>query len=743
MKNKENILKKEIDFNIDLSVSAVPTITFICIFAFAFSVNVLGQFFLNNGENLASFILSLSKPNLILSYLDYDGLITLIGGILIALWNFSFLLNKNHARAVLLLPKKRSRLFNEKVTFPLIALSSIVVVIKIIALAINLKNQSLPDGYITPFIADVLTSLTQLFWGYMCGVAGTILPKRKVEVFIGTISLTLLPNAIANIIDYSATTFLRGYVFYDFYERFYENMEIGSLSPFSVPTNSLICSVVFILISLTGLILTNKYFVKNYKFENCGMVNKNKFITLVSGFSIPIALSGFLTDELFQNFNPNANVIHVATAERNNSYYERLTPEELFILLAVFVGFAIIFSIIFNIISTAKIVNLKEKAKPIIVIIGSVVVISLLSLTGGLGYENKLPDEDDIETITIEAPYDLIENSSEFIGTSDYYDVHLAVLRNSIVFDKNEDFQAILDIHSVILADKNQETTEGIKFTYELKDGSTIERSYRYIGKESAEEILKLWNTKKIKELYKEILLNDGSSDYNEFRYTYWQNIRLNMDGFVYMQSKDAVLTSLTDVLSEAEIKELKEMIYKDITSLAHFEWFKPTESYGLIQFSNNDIENKDLGFVMSGTMVSFQITKEMTNTVEFLKTHKLMKFFETKKEPAKAYIVDATKLGEYYNEFLHEMDSLAYSDSYPMQHRMMFVAETSVSKQFYIKDFEPMIDTSAEWITELTTEEYKEYMQKAHIKYFSGENGTLLIVAFPESNSAQALILS
>ena len=39
--------------------------------------------------------------------------------------------------------------------------------------------------------------------------------------------------------------------------------------------------------------------------------------------------------------------------------------------------------------------------------------------------------------------------------------------------------------------------------------------------------------------------------------------------------------------------------------------------------------------------------------------------------------------------------------------------------------------------------EQMNEYIKKAHIKYFSGEGGKILIVAYPESNSAQSLILS
>ena len=133
-----------------------------------------------------------------------------------------------------------------------------------------------------------------------------------------------------------------------------------------------------------------------------------------------------------------------------------------------------------------------------------------------------------------------------------------------------------------------------------------------------------------------------------------------------------------------------------------------------------------------------------MKYTVEFLKSHDLMKFFDTTKQPVKAFLVDANDMSNYYYEYIKENYSSDFRrDYYPMQHRMMFATETSASKQFYLKGYEPMIDTSAEWITELTPEEYNEYIKKAHIKHFSGEGGKILIVAYPESSSAYSLVLS
>ena len=749
MKNKESILKKEIDIA-NLSVSIIPTIAFIIVFALAFSVSVLGEYCVNNGFDLVHDVKSLSRDYLILSYLDFDVLVTLIGGALIALWNFSFLLNKNHARAVLLQPKKRDAIFNNKVTIPLIALVLIVIVIKIIALLVNIKyNNNLADGYIAPFIANILVSLTTLFWGYMCGVAGTILPGRKIEAILGGVSIALLPNAIINIFNFSATAFLRGYTFENYVDMFALTIldplrEFFSYSSYKTQGNIFIHSAIWIVVSVIGLILIKKYFEKNYKFENCGMVNKNKFITFVSGFSLPIVLSGYLTDELFYNLNPNANVINISTEYRENWYYERLTPEEPFILLAVFVGLAIMLSLVFNIITTVKISNLKEKAKPMIVILGSTVIISLVCLTGGLGYENRLPDVENIETVEVQAPYDLVENNAELIGMADYYDVNTAVLREGIKFDNAEDIEKVLAIHSLVMEDKNKETTEGIKLTYKLKNGSVIERSYRYISKDCAEEILKLWNTNKVKELYKMLLSTEERKEDNELMgISLFEKSYFSMQDVVYIQSKDAVLTSITDLLTEDEIKDLKEVIYKDISSLAYFEWFKPTESYGLLQFSSKELTKEPLSFVVSSqSSVSFQVTKEMTNTVEFLKAHDLMKFFDIKREPVAMYLVDANELGGYYKDFLQEVDRLVYCDSYPMQHRMMFVSETSVSKHLYVKDAEPMLNINEPWCKKLTTEEYRDYIEKSHIKYFSGEGGKLLVVAYPESNCAYSLVL-
>jgi len=755
MKNKENILKKEIDFNIDLSVSAVPTIAFICIFAFAFSVSVLGQFFLNNGENLATWISSSSSLSLNLSYLDFDFLITLLAGTLITVFNFSFLLNKNHARAVLLQPKKRSKLFNEKVTYPLIALASIVVVIKVIALLINLKYLSLDFNGVMVFIADVLVSLTTLFWGFMCGTVATILPKRKIEAILGGVSLVLLPYSVIVITNFSATAFLHGYIFDDFYNlinlsildpirELYAYVNLGHyLAPFQIPVNRLIHSVLWIMLSVIGLLLIKKHFEKKYKFENCGKINNSKLITLASGISLPVIASYYITEFLYENFNPTANIVNVHMRFRYNSTFVNLPPQDSYILLVVFFALAIILSVLLNIITTQKILNIKEKIKPISAITGAVILTSVLCLSGGLGYEKDLPEVEEIKEISISIPYDLVENNYEVTGISDYFDIHNTVLREFVSFEEIEDFEKILKIHSSLIEDKNSETTEGIKFTYYLKDGSIYERTYECISKNNAEEILKLWDTTEVKNLYKAMLLNERD-DNNELGYTLWSRTIMSMDGFVYAVSKDATWSSITDVLSEKEIKELKEAIYKDISSLTYNEWFKPTESYGLLQFRTKEMANTEPGFIISNEAVSFQITKEMKYTVEFLKSHDLMKFFDTTKQPVKAFLVDANDMSNYYYEYIKENYSSDYRrDYYPMQHRMMFTPETSASKHFYLKDYGAMIDTSADWITELTPEEYNKYIKKAHIKHFSGEGGKILIVAYPESSSAYSLVLS
>lgn len=744
MKNKQSIFKKEIDIA-NLSVSIVPAIVLIIIFALAFSVSVLGEYYTDNGFDLVHSMKVVTTGALNLSYLDLDYFITFIGGLLIALFNFSFLLNKNYARAVLLQPKKRSAIFNSKAFLPLTVLALIVIAVKLIALFLNVKyNSGLVSGYIPSFIADTLVSVTLLLWGFMCGAAGTILAKRKTEAVIGSISLALLPNALVNIFNFVATAFLRGYVFYDFYNFYYKSMQISMMPPYESHAKSMIQSVLCILVSVVGLVLIKSYFEKSYKFEECGMVNKNKFITFVSGFSLPVVLSSVMDSLFLKIIDPRENVINISMDYRIDSITECLTPDEPFILLAVFVAVSIILSIVFNVIITVKIVNIKEKAKPIIAILGSSLLISLLCLTGGLGYENNLPDVESIEKIEVYAPYDLFENTEELIGIADYYAVSEPVLREyNIELTDTEDFKTVLDIHSVVLADKNQETTEGIKIRYELKNGSTVERSYRYIGKDSAEAILKLWNTKAVKEVY-ELLLTEKTLEYTEsYGSTFWSEQVIRMEGFAYLQSKDAVLTPLKDLLSETEIKELKAAIYKDVMSLAHYEWFKPTESYGLLQFNRDELTEETLPFIMSSNSVSFRVTKEMTNTVEFLKTHDLMKFFEATREPVKAFLVDANKLGEYNKDFMQGVDVYGVSMDYPMLHRMMFTTETSVSKNLYFKDSEPMYSINESWCKELTAEEYKEYIEKAHIKYFSGEGGKLLVVAYPESNSSSALMVA
>ena len=751
MKNKESILKKEIDIA-NLSVSILPTIAFICIFAFAYATSVLGEFYFKAGSNLVAFVKGAHEPNLFLSYLDWDFAIALAGGFLIAFLGFSFLLNKNHARAVLLQPKKRTRIFNEKAFLPLAILSLVIILIKICALAINFKYSTLPSDYLAPFIANTLISLVNLFWGFMCGTIAPIATSRKTEALLGGIALVVLPYSVMCIINFSAMAFLRGYALNDFTNL--ENLTLidpirefnfNSFTYFSAPFkpagNSFAHSLIWISLSIAGLLLIKGYFKKNYKFEDCGLVNKNKLITFVTSFSLPVVLSSVITEEFFYAINRNNFFVDIRMRNRLSGTFEGLTLKETLLIVAVFFAVALVLSIILNVITTTKIVNLKEKLKPVLAITGVLILTSILSLSGGFGYEKKLPKAEDIETIEINIPYDLVENNNEYVGASDFYDVHTSVLREDITFENKEDFELILDIHSTIISQKERETTEGLKLLYTLKDGSTFERTYQYISKDSAEEILKLWNTKEIKDMYKTILLNDSSTKSDEFNYTSWGSQLTETTGALYIHSKDGAFTSIRKQLSDEEFKELKEMLFKDISSLAHYEWFKPTESYGLLVFDKDVIGGPEHNISTFGS-VSFQITKEMTNTVGFLKSHDLFKYFENNIKPEMAYVIDVNELGEWCNDYIKQIGGTYNNSGYPMNHRMMFTSETTASDYFYFEKTEALANAYLPEAKELTDEEYKDYIKNSHIKYFSGEGGKILIVHYPERNAAQTFIL-
>ena len=751
MKNKESVLKKEIDIA-NLSVSILPTIAFICIFAFAYATSVLGEFYFKAGSNLVAYVKGAQAPYLSLSYLDWDFAISLAGGFLIAFFGFSFLLNKNHARAVLLQPKKRTRIFNEKAFLPLVILSLVIILIKLCALAINFKYTTLPDGYIAPFIANTLISLVNLFWGFMCGTIAPIATSRKTEALLGGAALVVLPYSVICITNFSAMAFLRGYTLNDFtnlenltfldpIREFSFNSFTYFSAPFKPAGSSLAHSIIWMALSVAGLLLIKGYFKKNYKFEDCGLVNKNKLITFITSFSLPAVLSSVITEELFYAIYRNNLFVDTRMRNRLSGSFESLTFKEKLLIVATFLVVAVALSILLNVITTTKVVNYKEKVKPVLAITGVLFLTSLLSLSGGFGYEKKLPKAEDIETIEIYTPYDLVENNNEYIGTSDYYDVHSSVLRDAVTFENAEDIELILDIHSTIISEKEHETTEGLRLLYKLKDGSILVRNYQYISKDCAEEILRLWNTKEIKDIYKTILLNDSSAKSDEFNYSSWGSQIAETTGALYIHAKDGAFTSIREQLSDEEFNELKEMLFKDISSLAHYEWFKPTESYGLLVFDKDAIESSEHNIYTFGT-ISFQITKEMTHTVEFLKSHDLFKYFENNIEPEMAYVIDVNELGDWSIDYIKQIGSTYDNSVYPMNHRMMFTTETTASNYFYFEKTKALTNGYLPEAKELTYEEYKDYIKNSHIKYFSGEDGKILIVHYPERNAAQTFIL-
>ena len=89
----------------------------------------------------------------------------------------------------------------------------------------------------------------------------------------------------------------------------------------------------------------------------------------------------------------------------------------------------------------------------------------------------------------------------------------------AIVTTDKEDIETVLKLHKTVSEGKGNETTSRLYLTYTLKDGSSFTRSYAYPDEESTKELLKLWNTKAAKELYKNFLFpkfdDVGNLDYS------------------------------------------------------------------------------------------------------------------------------------------------------------------------------------------------------------------------------------
>ena len=149
-----------------------------------------------------------------------------------------------------------------------------------------------------------------------------------------------------------------------------------------------------------------------------------------------------------------------------------------------------------------------------------------------------------------------------------------------------------------------------------------------------------------------------------------------------------------------------------------------------------------------------------MANTLEFLKAHDLLKYFENTETNCVAYLFDINasdswklissldlraEFGGEVVELLSEENYRKITSNEPLNHSTVFYTEfhsfpDEMMKQELFENLEKAEELG--YATKLSETTYKDYLEKAHLKYHSGVGGNLLLVYYPERGTAQTFII-
>lgn len=719
----------------------------------------------------------------------------LLFGALFALVNFDFLLNKKKLYTHLSFATRRSSLYAQKTILPLICGVVIIISIKFISALANGIYLGVTSNLVRGFIASTLTSIMMLFMGYAVTVIAHLFTGRRIEAYTFMVSAITLPYAIEFMVKNIFVARLNGYTNEAYMFETATN-EINQFFRIINPTNNLLditksgeyipvkiftsfkdeyieCGL-WLCVFIAALILCGKYFSEKYKPENVETKAKSKIVTIISSVSIPLVF--------VQQIN------WVSTYTVRNSEEVSIIVMVMSILLVTAV--AVIISMLITRSAKASLWGAIGGGA-----IGILQVICLIiAVTGCFGFSTKIPDKEDIASVTVNLPFaDMTqEEINRFFYTYEYTE--------GILIDEAEDFDIVRNIHKAVLEESEDKSAVAFDVTYTLKNGKEINRQFEYISENAAMEFANIWKTEAV-QLKLKVLLNQAddaaykkhnisssysSSTINPELYDGWytgSGDSSDSEDLVFaiepqsviLISKDMQITPLSTItkdenalpeFSKERTLELMGAIYKDAQALSAEEWFAPEKELGALAFCEYRYDNVDANTFQLFRCFDavFYINSNMKNTLAVLDKYDYTKYFECKKNVVAAHFVDVNDVSEW----MQAKDY--YSSDYTFQtglHGTYFsqnnneistymsrgcnydninifsvdgeIKEVIIPESEYIENEEGYKLTTQEEITDLNYA--KNAVKDAYMSYNVGNHGKFLVVKFADGTQAMLVV--
>ncbi len=588
-------------------------------------------------------------------------LFAIIGGLSLGISQFEFLHRKKYASTLLSFGIKRNKIFLNRLIIPLALALFCIMLPYFIALKLNIETFGFKADMFPWFFFELIRVIRVFLTCYTISIVACIFTGRTIEAIAGAVSIAFLPLASATLTDIIFDLSLFGYAgpYYSHTADVLVKADpifISSLTfsrgfdrahPINTPLDSdaiiqIVFSIIWILVSVAVIALANRYFCKKFKPESSGFKGNNKGMSIIISFTAPLFLSAIAIDYFKGQFSPIVS----------NS-----------VTLLVFV-LGIAFGFIASIIS-GLVIHLTHKKLKIsliggLALGGTIGIVSILGITGIFGTYHNAPKSEEIKKIEIKAPYN--EYFPNLYKEPYFIRQYTCGSSTALVITDKDDIETILELHKKASKKSEDATASKFEIVYTLKDGSTIIRNYEKLSCDATEEMLRLWDTKAAKEMYKKCLfpksedINNLYSNAASTSIPYEQPYIMDYNdetAFMLITTRDGEIKSLLGEITEADFIKLKKAIYKDICQLNSSDWFTPEETQiGTLSFNFSSYQQ----YSANGDFrLNFYINPNMKNTVKALKDLDLYKHFECKKEIEEVLVGDIRDYSIWENQSLSE----------------------------------------------------------------------------------------
>ena len=455
---------------------------------------------------------------------------------------------------------------------------------------------------------------------------------------------------------------------------------------------------------------------------------------------------------------------------------------------------SIIIFLIFDIILHLSFKAIKKDWKIGLVHAGLMAAFLLSLYTGFFGYSSRVPDIQDIDSVSISAPNALMgsyqlgrELSGSYVTDRYYSDVYsnyyyvgnrsVSLIEN---FKDKDDINTVREIHKAMIKAGNirrvntnsddyskRVTCQSVVIRYKLKNGRELVRVYEYVPLTNYPTLYTLEDTKNWNSKIKDELLNIDSENVIPIVFSAQMDNRIAVDEELTAGLARAIYNDITTLSSDKFLSSKAKYLgsfafYVNRSQREDYSMYESSEYVNATSMEDEITEeeeplsrqetvdnlairdNSQGKYLALGDYSVIPITEEMTNTISFLKAHGLYEKLSDESPIVSARIADMGKAtssddmrhgfaysSPIFNSFWDDGKSKPYSKKDSDGYE--YEVSSYTSGDFMPKDSKTVTDKATLEKLAANAYGYRFDLTGGYLVEFKRENGALTIMYVPK----------